>query len=313
MRRVRVIDSHTEGEPTRVVISRAPELAGTTLAEKANDFRLNADGFRSGVVCEPRGADAVVGALLLPSSNPQNAADVIFFNNVGVLGMCGHGTIGIVRTLQHLGKLQPGKLTLGTPVGDVGAQLHEDGRVTVWNVPSYRYRSAVPVQVEGFGEVVGDIAYGGNWFFATKNYGHELELSNLDALIRFTSGIRATLERERIAGENGGHIDHIELFGPPQDPANNSRNFVLCPGLSYDRSPCGTGLSAKMACLAAEGALDEGQTWRQESVIGSIFEGSYRRTEGEKILPAITGRAYITADSELLFDPEDPFVEGIRQ
>ncbi len=312
MRRVRVIDSHTEGEPTRVVIAGGPELSGSTLAEKAQSFRRDFDGFRSGVVCEPRGADAVVGALLLPPSKPNQVAGVIYFNNVGVLGMCGHGTIGIVRTLEYLGQIQPGKLVIDTPVGEVGAELHEDGRVTVSNVPSYRYRSDVPVEVPDFGTVVGDIAYGGNWFFATKDCGMDLELSNLDQLTRFTVAIRESLEREGITGESGGHIDHIELFGSPKDPANSSRNFVLCPGLAYDRSPCGTGLSAKLSCLAADGLLAPRNKWRQESVIGSVFEGSYERTEGNRILPSITGNAYITADSELLFDPQDPFAEGIR-
>jgi 4-hydroxyproline epimerase len=211
-----------------------------------------------------------------------------------------------------MGKLEPGKVLLDTPVGVVGAELHDDGRVTVANVPSYRYKQGVSVQVPGFGEVVGDIAYGGNWFFATKNYGHELSLANLENLTRFTTSIREAIEAEGITGENGGHIDHIELFGEPGDPANDSRNFVLCPGLSYDRSPCGTGLSAKLACLAADRALEPGQTWRQESVIGSVFEGTYQSASEGRIKPYITGRAYVTADSELLFDPGDPFAEGIR-
>ncbi len=313
MRRVRVIDSHTEGEPTRVVISGAPELQGSTLGEQAQVFREMHNGFRSGVVCEPRGADAVVGALLLPATDPSHAAGVIFFNNVGVLGMCGHGTIGIVRTLQYLGRIEAGKVTLDTPVGPVGATLHQDGRVTVENVPSYRYRQGVSIQVPGFGEVIGDIAYGGNWFFAAKAHGLDLTLANLEQLTRFTSSIRESLEREGITGENNGHIDHIELFGAAEAPQNNSRNFVLCPGLSYDRSPCGTGTSAKLACLAADGSLQPGEIWRQESVIGSVFEGSYQPGGNGKVLPSITGRAYVTADSELLFDAEDPFAEGIRQ
>jgi 4-hydroxyproline epimerase len=313
VKQVRVIDSHTEGEPTRVVIAGAPYLVGDTLDQKALDFRENHSTFRTGVVLEPRGSEAVVGALLLPPQKSTSQASVIFFNNVGVLGMCGHGTIGLVRTLQYLGRLQPGKVAIDTLVGTVEALLHEDARVTIWNVPSYRYKHNVSLTIPGFGDVTGDIAYGGNWFFATSSDEHELTLANLSTLTRFTAAIRHQLETEGITGESGALIDHIELFGPPKNPDNNSRNFVLCPGMAYDRSPCGTGLSAKLACLAAEGSLQPGQIWRQESVIGSLFEGQFSPLPSDKrILPQITSRAYITGDNTLIFDPDDPFREGIR-
>lgn len=303
-RRVRVIDSHTEGEPTRVVVEGLPSLRASTMRERVDELRLRHDGLRSGIVGEPRGHDAIVGAYLIGDSG------VVFFNNAGYLGMCGHGTIGVVTTLAYLGRAEPGELELETPVGRVRARLHPDGRVTVRNVLSYRYRRQVEVEVPGVGEVVGDIAYGGNWFFLTEAGGLELSLGNLEALNAYSGAIRRALDDQGITGANGALIDHVEFFGPPQREGANSRNFVLCPGMAYDRSPCGTGLSAKLACLAAESKLAAGEVWRQESIIGSVFEGSFEFAEGG-VLPAITGKAWITGDNTLIFDPDDPFCEGI--
>jgi 4-hydroxyproline epimerase len=310
VRRVQVIDSHTEGEPTRVVVGGGPDLVGRSLAEMAKDFRSRHDAFRSGVVCEPRGSDAVVGALLLPASKPEAAAGVIFFNNGSTLGMCVHGTIGVVATLAHLGRASAGDLLLETPVGDVTATLHEDGAVTVTNVESFRYKEGVEVQVDGFGAFKGDIAYGGNWFFLVEAPDVEVSPGNLDELERFATAVRHALERMGITGEDGAEIDHIEVFAPPVRTDAHSKNFVLCPGLAYDRSPCGTGTSAKLACLAAAGKLAPGEIWRQESVIGSLFKGTYSTSE-RGIVPRISGAAYITAEADLLFHPDDPFRNGI--
>jgi 4-hydroxyproline epimerase len=244
--------------------------------------------------------------------DPGSAAGVIFFNNVSYLGMCGHGTIGVVVTLAHLGRIQPGRHAIETPVGTVHATLHTDGSVSVRNIISRCFRAAVPVDVPGHGLVHGDIAWGGNWFFLVSDHGQELSLSNVERLTQFTWSIRHALERAGITGENGGEIDHIELFGPPSAPRKaDSRNFVLCPGGAYDRSPCGTGTSAKLACLAAAGKLAPGAAWRQESIVGSVFEGSYEEAP-EGIVPTIRGRAWVNADSRLLFDEADPFEWGIR-
>lgn len=305
-----IVDSHTEGEPTRLVVEGGPELRGRTLPEKLEDFRRRFDDFRSAVVCEPRGSDAVVGALLCEPATPEARAGVIFFNNVGYLGMCGHGTIGLVATLAHLGRVGPGEITVETPVGPVQARLHPDGRVTVRNVRSYVYRKRVVVAVEGYGEIVGDVAFGGNWFFLVEDHGLGLRLANLDVLTRFSAAVRQGLQAQGITGADGAEIDHVELFGPPHRSDADSRNFVLCPGLAYDRSPCGTGLSAKLACLRADGKLREGEVWRQESIIGSLFEGSFV-DDGDGIVPSITGRAYVTAQATLIFDPHDPFRHGI--
>jgi 4-hydroxyproline epimerase len=308
---VRVIDSHTAGEPTRVVIAGGPDLGHGSLAERRALFKDRFDAFRSAIVNEPRGSDVVVGALLSEPADSSCVAGVIFFNNVGYLNMCGHGTMGVAVTLAHLGRIGPGSHRLETPVGVVTLEYHGSGRVTVENVPSYRLTANVVVEVPGFGKVTGDVAWGGNWFFLTGDHRQQLEPANVEALTDFTWRIRQALPRQGITGAGGAEIDHIELFGPPRDSTAHSRNFVLCPGKAYDRSPCGTGTSAKLACLYADGRLREGEVWRQESIIGSVFEGSVRR-QGADVIPRISGTAFVVAEATLFFDPNDPFRTGIR-
>jgi 4-hydroxyproline epimerase len=306
------IDSHTGGEPTRLILSGGPDLGRGPISERARLFRSRHDGFRAGVVEEPRGSDVFVGALLCEPLDPSNSAGVIFFNNVDTLGMCGHGTIGLVASLRYLGRIEPGAHRIETPVGVVTAELHRDGRVSLVNVPSWRHRAQVTVEVEGVGPVTGDVAWGGNWFFiAPAPSDAALDTDEVDALLVLTSKIRAALERDGITGAEGALIDHVEIYGPSS--VADSRNFVLCPGLEWDRSPCGTGTSAKLACLAENGELDPGQTWRQESVVGSVFEATYRKRPDGRIEPMITGSAHVMARGELLFDDEDPFREGLRK
>ena len=272
------------------------------------------DEFRSTVVNEPRGSDVLVGALLLEPMNAASAAGVIFFNNVGYLGMCGHGTIGVVTTLAHLGRMEPGKHRLETPVGEVSTELHSDGRVTVENVPSYRYRKDVRIEVPHFGIVHGDVAWGGNWFFLTEAAPALPALENRDALTNFAVAVKGALSLHGITGADGREVDHIEISSAALSPENDSRNFVLCPGNAYDRSPCGTGTSAKLACLAADGKLAPGQVWRQEGILGTVFEGSYQLLSdaNERVIPSITGSAWITAESRLMLQRDDPFRTGIH-
>lgn len=308
MQRIQVIDSHTGGEPTRVVIAGGPDLGSGTLAERAEVFRTQFDTFRSCVVNEPRGSDVLVGALLCAPHDPANSCGVIFFNNVGVLGMCGHGTIGLAVTLAHLGRLTPGEIRVETPVGVVAVTLHDSHRVSVRNVPSYRARANVPVEVEELGQVTGDVAWGGNWFFLVKDWPDALSVGNVerltDAAWRIRRAVNAAIPEP---------VDHVELFGPPADAANDSRNFVLCPGKAYDRSPCGTGTSAKLACLFADGKLKPRAVWRQESVTGSVFEGSVEATgEPGVVIPTVTGTAYVTAEATLIAEDDDPLRDGIR-
>lgn len=309
-KRIRVIDSHTGGEPTRLVISGGPDLGTGPLSSRLEKFRTKHDAFRSAVVNEPRGTDVMVGALLCEPVDPDCAAGVMFFNNVGYLGMCGHGTIGLVATLFHMGRIQYGDHQIETPVGTVTAILHEDGAVTVNNVPSYRIAAKVAVDVPGTGKVMGDVAWGGNWFFLIEDHKQELSINNIEALTSFTWAVRRALSAQGITGSNGQAIDHIELFSPSLLPGINSKNFVLCPGKVYDRSPCGTGTSAKLACLYADGKLREGQIWKQESVVGSVFEGSVRVRDGQ-IHPSIKGMAFVNAESDLILDEQDPFCMGI--
>jgi 4-hydroxyproline epimerase len=313
MHRIHVVDSHTGGEPTRVVIAGMPDLGIGPLADRVRAFQDRLDTFRSCVVNEPRGSDVLVGALLCEPHSPDCSAGVIFFNNVGTIGMCGHGTIGLAVTLAHLGKIKPGEHRIDTTVGVVTATLHDAHRVTVRNVPSYRYRKDVSVEVPGYGPIRGDIAWGGNWFFLVTSHRETLAVQNTERLTEVTWKIRQALEANGITGANGGVIDHIELFGPSVDPANHSRNFVLCPGKAYDRSPCGTGTSAKCACLVADGKLKPGEVWRQESITGSVFEARVELTEEQGVvIPHITGEAFVTAEATLIVDPDDPLRDGIR-
>jgi 4-hydroxyproline epimerase len=305
---VHVIDSHTAGEPTRVVVAGAPDLGSGSMAERRERFRKEHDRFRSAVVNEPRGSDVLVGALLYPPVDPSCAASVIFFNNVGALGMCGHGLIGVVRTLSHLGRIRPGVHRIETPVGNVTATFHDDQDVSFTNVPSYRKARDVAIDVQSLGQVVGDVAWGGNWFYLVKQPQLALSLENLDALLADTWKIR-----QAINAAGYPEVDHIELFGPPLSAEANARNFVLCPGRAYDRSPCGTGTCAKLACLAADGKLASGERWVQESIIGTQFIGTFEwqdRHSG-RIIPTVRGAAYITAETKLLFDDADPFRCGI--
>ncbi|WP_407928519.1 4-hydroxyproline epimerase [Herpetosiphon geysericola] len=310
MMHIAIIDSHTAGEPTRIVISGGPELGGGTVAEQRAVLAQHYDWLRSAVVNEPRGSDVLVGAILCQPSDQRCCTGVIFFNNVGYLGMCGHGTIGLVATLAHLGKIGVGEHLIETPVGIVSATLHPDGQATIENVPSYRYRANVALDLPNHGRIHGDIAWGGNWFFLVNDHGQDLSLANVEQLTNFSWQIRQALEAAKITGANNDLIDHIELFGAGTDGAN-SRSFVLCPGKAYDRSPCGTGTSAKLACLAADGKLAPNTTWVQESIIGSRFHAEYRNT-GEAIIPKITGSAYVTLEGQLILHEADPFRWGIQ-
>lgn len=307
-----VIDSHTEGEPTRVVVAGGPDLGNGAIPERLERLRREFDWFRTSVVCEPRGSEVLVGALIQEPLEKTSAAAVIFFNDVGYLGMCGHGMIGLVTTLAHMSAISPGSHTIETPVGNVSACLHEDGSVTIANVPSYRYRDAVTVEVPGYGSFIGDIAWGGNWFFLVSNHPYELVPLKRNELVRAATAIRDTLRSSGITGSDGALIDHVEFFSKPLNPANSSRNFVLCPGASFDRSPCGTGTSAKMACLYADGLLAPGELWRQEGILGTVFVGSIQKDEDGRVKPNIRGRAWITGESKLLFASDDPFAQGIQ-
>jgi 4-hydroxyproline epimerase len=311
VQRIAVIDTHTGGEPTRVVISGGPDLGRGSMAERLAVFRDRYDAFRSAIVGEPRGSDVLVGAILLPPVDASCATGVIFYNNVGYLGMCGHGTIGVAIALAHLGRIGPGSHRFETPVGTVAVSLEGRNLVTIDNVPSYRLTRGAKVDVPGLRTYTGDVAWGGNWFFLVHEHGETLNVANVDRLTDVTWRIRQALVANGITGAAGAEIDHIELYGPPTVPQADSKCFVLCPGKAYDRSPCGTGTSAKIACLFADGKLNEREIWRQESIIGSVFEAWAVKAD-EGIRPQIRGSAYVNAESTFIVDPDDPFAFGIR-
>jgi 4-hydroxyproline epimerase len=311
MTRIEVIDTHTGGEPTRVVVRGGPDLGGGPLAGRRERFRQQFDHFRSAIVNEPRGSDVMVGALLVEPADPGCVAGVIFFNNVGYLGMCGHGTIGVAVALGHLGRVGAGRHRLETPVGAVTIEYDGGSAVAVENVPAYRHRKDVAGEVPGHGVVTGDVAWGGNWFFLVREHNEVLTLANVERLTDLAWSVREALARQGVTGAGGAEIDHVELFGPPTREGADSKNFVLCPGKAYDRSPCGTGTSAKLACLHTDSKLRPGEVWRQEGIVGSVFEGSVR-VEGDVVIPRIAGTAHVTAEATLLVDPADPFRWGIR-
>lgn len=308
---IEVIDSHTEGEPTRVIVGAYPPLNEGTMAQRRARFAAEFDHVRIALTHEPRGSEIQVGALLCEPHEPDCVAGVVFFNNAGYLGMCGHGTIGVVKTLEHMGKLKPGRCRIDTPVGVVEAELHASGEVTIFNVPAYRYLKDVKVSVGDRYLVWGDVAWGGNWFFITHHCPVPMEYGAIEAIDGFAKSVQRALDRDGITGAEGARIDHIEICVDSPTPGMDSRNYVLCPGGQYDRSPCGTGTSAHMACLYEDGTLKEGEEWRQESIIGTHFVGSVRLHEG-KIVPSIRGRAYICAESKVILDDADPLVGGIR-
>jgi 4-hydroxyproline epimerase len=342
MKRIPFLDSHTGGEPTRLIAEGYPDLGRGTVAEQLSRLKTDFDTFRTQVLCEPRGSDVLIGALLVPPANPTCQMGVIFFNNVGYLGMCGHGTIGLMASLSYQGKIAPGTYRIETPVGVVEATLHAltplrgaspnpspggrgefslppsgegpgvraayPNKVSVRNVPAYRHRAHIPVEIDGR-TIHGDVAWGGNWFFLCHDHGLEVSLENLEQLTDFAWRLREIYTKMGVTGADGNEVDHVELFAPAVDA--DSQSFVLCPGKAYDRSPCGTGTSAKLACLTADGQIVPGQVWRQQSVVGSIFEGSVQ-IEDEKIIPTISGEAWVMAEGQLLVDERDPFKDGIR-
>lgn len=324
---IKVIDSHTGGEPTRIIYEGGPDLGTGSFAERVIRFREHHDAIRRATVMEPRGSDVLVGGLLVEPSDAKYAAGIIFFNNHDYLGMCGHGTIGLMATLKHLGRVNDGEHWIETPVGPVKA-IVRGNETTLFNVPSFRLKQDVSVDVPGHGSFVGDIAWGGNWFFLVKDYEGPLTLTAVagpNGLTATSLAIRDALWNSGITGLNGEWIDHVELFGDPLDSDNDSRNFVLCPGGAYDRSPCGTGTSAKLACLAASGKLKPGEIWRQESIIGSVFSGSFQwqpereasdelhNGNGDRaVIPAIRGTAFVNSEATLILNSDDPFCMGIE-
>jgi 4-hydroxyproline epimerase len=306
-----VVDSHTGGEPTRVIVAGGPPLGSGPMTQRRDRLATNHDDFRTSVVGEPRTGEATVGALLCDPEDSANTTGVIFFDSAGYLGMCGHGTIGVISTLAYLRRIQPGAHTIETPVGKVETRLHPDGAVTFTNVPSYRTQRSVSVSVPKFGPIKGDVAWGGNWFFLVENSPLPLVPNRIPELTSLSLAIREALRAAAVRGGGGESIEHVALYDElHRSSGTDSRNFVLCPGGAYDRSPCGTGTSARLACLYADGRLALDRPYWQESIIGSRFEAKVSQATGDRVIPQITGSAHVVAESELVLDPRDPFGHG---
>ena len=313
VRRVQAIDSHTEGEPTRVVVAGGPDMGRG--AARARQAMMDAHwGFCRSVVLEPRGSDVLVGALLVEPEDGRCCAGAVFFNNVGVLGMCGHGTIGVARTLMHMGRIGVGAHALETPVGTVPFEIHGDGSVSLCNVPSWRARAGESVEAGSFGTFTGDIAWGGNWFFITRvPHGVRICRESIRDLERMSLAVQAALDARGLGMREPGaadpariRIDHVELWEPGDAP-REWRSFTMCPGAQWDRSPCGTGTSAKLACLVAEGTAAPGDRWHAVSPIGTRFEVWCDAADGDgSIRPHVRGRAWVTAECDLCFEDGDP-------
>ena len=306
-----VIDSHTGGEPTRVILDGGPDLGSGSLSERAQLLADNHKRFYQSVILEPRGQTAMVGALLVAPVDPDCVTGVIYFDANAVLGMCGHGTVGLVVTLAHLGRIGIGSHKIETPVGIIEAHLSDHNTVSITNIESRRTRKAVEVEVEELGVVTGDVAYGGNWFFIVEPSPIPIGVGNIRALTDAAIAIRSATIAQGVVGDNGQLMDHVIFQGPSSDDKIHSRNFVLCPDDAYDRSPCGTGSSARLACLAADSRLEPGQEITQESVIGSSYRLSYQKSPTGGVIPKIVGRAHIMAESTLFFHKDDPFKNGI--
>lgn len=317
LRRIPFVDTHTGGEPTRIVYDLPLDFPVGSVQASRDFLRDAHDDLRRAILSEPRGSDVLVGAVVLPPSQPGSLGSMVFVNNVGYLGMCGHGTIGLAVGLQHLGRLTDGKHHLDTVVGSVPITV-SGNRVEFQNVKSYRYAAAVPLTLDDGQTIHGDIAWGGNWFFICADHGLSLETSNIESLSGYARRVRRQLDQQPIRAAGGEVIDHIELVGPPsRAELADGKNFVLCPGGAFDRSPCGTGTSAKVACLAADGILAAGQLWRQESIVGSVFEARYAACPASDtspvagVIPTISGTAYVCGQGELILDSDDPFCMGI--
>lgn len=306
-----VIDSHTGGEPTRVILDDGPDLGAGPLSKRAQILATQHKQFYHSVILEPRGQTAMVGALLVEPVDPDCVTGVIYFDSEAVLGMCGHGTIGLAVTLAHLGRIDIGTHKIETPVGVIEVCLTDQNTATVTNVESRRTDHAAQVEVDGLGTITGDVAYGGNWFYIIDPSPIAITVENIRTLTDAAIAIRTATIAQRIGGDAGQPVDHVVFQEPSPEDGIHSRNFVLCPDNAYDRSPCGTASSARLACLAADELLLPDQDIVQKSIIGSPYRLSYQTGSNGGVIPKITGQAFVMAESTLLFHENDPFKKGI--
>jgi 4-hydroxyproline epimerase len=323
------VDAHTGGNPVRVVVGGGPLLPGVPMAEKRQIFMRDHDWVRRALMFEPRGHDVMSGSILYPSSREDCDLGVLYIEVTGCLPMCGHGTIGTVTVALEEGLVQPrtpGRLSLETPAGVVGVEYRQEGafveEVRLFNVPAYLHAEAVTLDVPGLGPLVVDVAYGGNYYAIVEPQPGWPGLDAVSArdLINWSPAVRAAAhaavapvhpEDERIR-----NVTHVMWCGPARDSRAHARNAVFYGDAAIDRSPCGTGSSARMAQLTARGALQIGDTFVHESIIGSLFDCRVESaaTVGNfaAIRPSVAGWARVTGHNTIFVDDRDPFAHGFQ-
>lgn len=321
------IDAHTCGNPVRVVAKGGPDLVGDTMIEKRRYFLDNYDWIRTGLMFEPRGHDVMSGSILYEPTRDDCDVAILFIETSGCLPMCGHGTIGTVTVAIERGLVtprEPGVLRLDTPAGLVVAQYEQNGdhvdSVRLTNVPAFLHGTDYEVDVPELGTLKMDVAYGGNFYAiieAQENFRDMSDLSPGD--IQRLSPLVRTLMNEKYEFVHPEHpeitgLSHVLWTGAPIHAEAHARNAVFYGDKAIDRSPCGTGTSARMAHWAARGDLGKGDVFVHESIIGSLFKGRVEDvlTVGDKpaIVPSIEGWARITGDNTIYIDDRDPFAYG---
>lgn len=323
------VDGHTCGNPVRLVAGGAPPLKGATMVEKRAHFLAEYDWIRTGLCFEPRGHDMMSGAILYPPTRPDCDIAFLFIETSGCLPMCGHGAIGTVTMALERGLVtpqEPGVLRIDTPAGLVEARFVENGpyvdSVRITNVPSYLHARQITAEVEGLGEIVADVAYGGNFYAIVEPQKHFPGLEHVQPsdILRWSPKVRAAF-RERydfVHPENPAirGLSHVMWTGAPTKPEAHARNAVFYGDKAIDRSPCGTGTSARMAQWAALGRLKPGDDFVHESIIGTLFRGRVERTATlgthDAIVPSIEGWARMTGLNTIFIDDRDPLAHGFQ-
>ena len=322
-----IIDGHTCGNPVRLVAGGGPLLTGATMMERRAHFLAEFDWIRTGLMFEPRGHDMMSGSILYPPTRPDCDTGILFIETSGCLPMCGHGTIGTVTmAIEHglVNPKTPGVLRLDTPAGLVVAEYRQEGQyveeVRITNVPAYLHAEALAVDCPGLGEITVDVAYGGNFYGIVEPQANYRDMADFSAgeLIGMSPVLRQRLNERYsfVHPDNPGisGLSHILWTGAPLDPEADARNAVFYGDKAIDRSPCGTGTSARMAQLHAKGRLKAGDGFVHESIIGSLFKG---RVEKEVpvagrtgIIPSIGGWARTTGYNTIFIDDRDPYAHG---
>lgn len=321
------IDGHTCGNPVRLVSGGGPLLQGATMMERRAHFLAEYDWIRTGLMFEPRGHDVMSGSILYPPTRDDCDVAILFIETSGCLPMCGHGTIGTVTMAIENGLVKPktpGVLRLDTPAGLVVAEYRQEGEyveeVRITNVPSFLYAEGLTVDCPQLGEITVDVAYGGNFYAIVEPQKNFRDIADHSAgdLIAWSPVVRQRLNEKYsfVHPDNPGinRLSHMLWTGAPRDPQAHARNAVFYGDKAIDRSPCGTGTSARMAQLHAKGRLKAGDDFVHESIIGSLFKGRVEReveVAGRTgIVPSIGGWARMTGLNTIFLDDRDPFVKG---